>query len=111
MSRKKVADILFPHVHDTIEDLRKKYPVRREGQIISRFAPSPTGFLHVGSLRTAFIAWKIASQEEDGVFILRIEDTDQKRIVDDAIDHIISSLKTFDISAHEGPLGPDNADI
>lgn len=100
-SRKEVADLLFPHVTESVEDIKQKYSKRKSGQIVSRFAPSPTGFLHVGSLRTAFIAWKIASQEEDGVFILRIEDTDQKRIVDDAIDHIISSLKTFDITAHE----------
>lgn len=109
-SWKDVADYLFPHVQDTIEDLQNKYPKRSDGEVISRFAPSPTGFLHVGGLRTAFIARKWA-QQNDGKFILRIEDTDQKRIVADAIDHIITSMRTFDMLIHEWPLGVDYADI
>lgn len=104
-----VAEYLFPHVNKSIDDLKNEYP-KRKNNIVSRFAPSPTWFLHIGGLRTAFIAWKWA-QQHDGIFILRIEDTDQKRIVTDAIDHIISSMRTFDMPIDEWPLGLDYADI
>jgi glutamyl-tRNA synthetase len=56
--------------------------------------------MHIGGLFAAFVAWKFV-QQNDGKFILRIEDTDQKRLVDNAIDHLISSLRNFDLVMHE----------
>ena len=75
-----VANLLFPEVTETIDDLLKKYP-EREQQTTLRFAPSPTGFLHIGSLATALVG-RIYSSQRGGCFILRIEDTDQKREIE-----------------------------
>jgi glutamyl-tRNA synthetase len=77
---KDLAEVLFPEVTETIEDLLKRYP-ERSGQVALRFAPSPTGFLHIGSLATALIG-RIYSTQHSGSFILRIEDTDQKREIE-----------------------------
>lgn len=68
----------------------------------TRFAPSPTGFMHVGSVRTALFAWLVAKQAA-GQFILRIEDTDQAREVEGSVEHIISTLKALGIDYNEGP--------
>jgi glutamyl-tRNA synthetase len=73
-----------------------------EKKVITRFAPSPTGFLHVGGVRTALYAWLFA-QKNNGTLILRIEDTDKEREVTGSIDHIIESLKWLGISWNEGP--------
>jgi len=70
--------------------------------IRTRFAPSPTGYMHVGSVRTAFFAFIVAKQS-NGQFILRIEDTDQNRLVEDSINHIIKTLHKLDINYDEGP--------
>jgi glutamyl-tRNA synthetase len=73
----------------------------------TRFAPSPTGFLHVGGVRTALFAWLIAQQTK-GQFILRFEDTDQKREVAGAREHLIESLKALNLFYDEGPdIGGD----
>lgn len=77
----------------------------------TRFAPSPTGFLHVGGVRTALFAWLLAKKTSDGTFILRIEDTDKEREVAGSIDHIQQSLKWIGIEWQEGigvegPFGP-----
>lgn len=83
------------------EDTNKK--------VITRFAPSPTGFMHVGSVRTALFAWLFA-KKNNGTFILRIEDTDKEREVEGSIDHIIKSLKWLGINWDEGPdIGGPNA--
>lgn len=79
MNYKELADLLFPNVSETREDIMNKYP-RRDNTIITRMAPSPTGFLHIGGVYTALINRRIASQN-NGIFILRIEDTDKKREV------------------------------
>jgi len=71
-------------------------------KIRTRFAPSPTGFLHIGGLRTALYNY-IFSKKNNGTFILRIEDTDQKRLVEDATKKIIDSLHSFNIEFDEGP--------
>jgi len=71
--------------------------------IVTRFAPSPTGFLHVGGLRTALYAYLFARQNK-GKFILRIEDTDQKRYVEGAVESLLSTLKHFDLNWDEGPI-------
>ena len=80
-----------------------------ENKVITRFAPSPTGFMHVGSVRTALYAWLWAKKNK-GTFILRIEDTDKKREVSGSIEHIINSLKWLGIDWDEGPdIGGPNA--
>src|SRR5580765_7441777 len=71
----------------------------------TRFAPSPTGLLHVGGIRTALFAWLIARQA-GGEFILRIEDTDQAREVEGSADHIIESLRALGLDYDEGPDKP-----
>ncbi len=81
-----------------------------DGQVCSRFAPSPTGFLHIGSVYASFVEWKFAKQNK-GTFVLRIEDTDQKREVEGAVNLIMSWLKTFGIQIDEGPIGENLADI
>ena len=71
-------------------------------KVVTRFAPSPTGFMHVGNLRTGLFAW-LWARKNNGIFILRIEDTDKKREVEGSIDHIIASLKWLGIDWDEGP--------
>ena len=71
--------------------------------IRTRFAPSPTGFLHVGGIRTALFAFLVARQAAEGVFVLRLEDTDRKRLVPGSKEHLIASLKTIGIDYDEGP--------
>lgn len=71
----------------------------------TRFAPSPTGYLHVGGIRTALFAWLVARQSE-GQFVLRLEDTDQKREVEGSADHLIESLKALGLEYDEGPDKP-----
>jgi glutamyl-tRNA synthetase len=105
MTNKEFADILFPNITKTVEDYEKIYPKRnlKEGQVVTRFAPSPTGFVHLGSLFSSFIAKKVAEQT-GGVFFLRIEDTDQKRSVKNGIVNIIRDLKNFNITFDEGMI-------
>ncbi|HCY20853.1 TPA: hypothetical protein DIC40_03210 [Patescibacteria group bacterium] len=86
-TRKEIADKIFPNVTETIQDLEKKYPTR-QNPICSRFAPSPTGFLHIGSVFASFVEQRFAKQY-GGTFLLRIEDTDQKREIPGAVDLII----------------------
>lgn len=71
--------------------------------IRTRFAPSPTGYMHVGGVRTALFAWLIARQDPEGKFILRLEDTDQKREVEGSAEHLIKSLNALGITYDEGP--------
>ena len=80
VTRKEIADTIFPEVIETIQDLEKKYP-SRANPICSRYAPSPTGFVHIGNIYAAFVERKFAKQNR-GTFFLRIEDTDQKREVE-----------------------------
>ncbi len=78
-------------------------------KVVTRFAPSPTGFLHVGGVRTALFAW-LWARKNKGTFILRIEDTDKKREVEGSVDHIVGSLKWLGIDWDEGPdIGGKNA--
>ena len=71
--------------------------------IRTRFAPSPTGYMHIGNLRTALYAYLVAKKSDNGVFILRIEDTDQGRLVDGAVDIIYNTLKECGLKHDEGP--------
>ena len=104
-----LADLLFPDVTETPESLKKSFPPRAE-KVVTRFAPSPTGFLHIGGLSGAFIDERIAHLN-NGVFFLRIEDTDQKRETETGVADIIAGLRRFDISIDEGPIGPNGEDI
>lgn len=98
---KIIADALFPHITKTPAEFETKYPPRAAA-CTTRFAPSPTGFMHIGGLYTALLNCLVA-REKDGVFLLRIEDTDQKRQVEGGVSEIISSLRDFDIRFDEGP--------
>lgn len=105
-TNKDLAELIFPDVHETIRDLEKRYPERTlpEGAEVTRFAPSPTGFLHTGSLFTALIAWKFARQTK-GVYFFRLEDTDQKREVKGTGEDLVKQLANFGIVADEGYFG------
>ena len=104
MDYKDLANAIFPEAKD-ITYYEEKYPERnlREGAIVTRFAPSPTGFVHIGGLYQSLIARKLANQTE-GVFLLRIEDTDQKREVENGITDIVQSLDRFGIEPDEGMI-------
>ncbi len=103
MDYKKLAEILFNNITKTPEDYEEMFPKRDlpEGAQVTRFAPSPTGFLHIGGLFAALISERIAHQS-DGLFILRIEDTDKKREVEKGVDKILEGLKEFQIKIDEG---------
>jgi glutamyl-tRNA synthetase len=99
----KLSKLLFPSIDKTPEDYETIYPARDlpEDAKVTRFAPSPTGFLHIGGLFAALISERTAHQS-GGKFILRIEDTDKKREVDDGVSKIIEGLKSFGIMIDEG---------
>ena len=103
-----LANYIFPEINETIADLEAKYPARKlpEGAEVTRFAPSPTGFLHLGSLFTSLVAHKVA-KDTSGVFYLRLEDTDTKREVEGSGDELVRQLAYFGIDPKEGYLGKD----
>jgi len=98
-----LANRLFPEVSKTVDDLEKEFPLRElpKGAEVTRFAPSPTGFLHTGSLFTAYLAYRLAKQS-GGVYMFRLEDTDTKRTIAGAADDLIKELAKFGIVADEG---------
>lgn len=102
MDRKEYADFLLKTEHD-YDYYLKKYPKRvlKDGAMVTRLAPSPTGFVHLGSLDVGFVDRVMASQS-GGICYLRIEDTDTKRTVDNGVNEIISSLDKFGINFDEG---------
>jgi glutamyl-tRNA synthetase len=102
----KLANLLFPDITMTPEQYEEKYPPRPlpEGARVTRFAPSPTGFLHIGNLFTGFVN-KLTTASTGGVFLLRIEDTDKKREIEDGISGILAGLRAFDIGPDEGVMG------
>ena len=102
MNYKDLADLIFPEAKE-ISYYEEKYPERNlpEGAVVSRFAPSPTGFVHIGGLYQALVA-KEMTKKTNGVFFLRVEDTDQKREVENGVTGIVNSLKDFDILPDEG---------
>ena len=105
MDYNELANLIFPDAKG-IEYYEEKYPERNleEGAMVTRFAPSPTGFVHIGGLFGAIIDRKLAEQSK-GVFILRIEDTDQKREIENGTSQIVDSLKDFVINPDEGMIG------
>ena len=102
----ELANYIFPEIKETIEDLEKKYPPRKlpEGAEVTRFAPSPTGFLHLGSLFTSLVAHKVA-KDTSGVFYLRLEDTDTKREIEGSGEELVRQLSFFGVAPEEGYLG------
>lgn len=105
---KKLADLIFPEITETIEDLERRYPKRDlpAGAKVTRFAPSPTGFLHTGSLFASMISRKMA-KDSNGIFYTRLEDTDQKREVAGSGDSLIDQLNKFGVTPDEGYLGTE----
>lgn len=108
MSLEKLANIIFPNVDKTPKYYIEKYPKRnlKEGAKVTRYAPSPTGFQHIGGVFAALINERLASQSE-GVFYLRIEDTDQKREVQGAIEDTIQTMHNFGMDFNEGMTGQE----
>ena len=104
MTYKELADLIFPNVKE-IKYYEEKYPERdlEEGAIVTRFAPSPTGFVHIGGLYQALVARTVA-KKTNGVFFLRVEDTDQKREVENGVTGIVNSLRDFDMEPDEGMI-------
>ena len=103
MTNHELADLIYPSLPHTPEDYEAMYPERDlpEGAMVTRLGPSPTGFIHLGNLYGAFVDERLAHQS-GGTFFLRIEDTDDKRFVENAVETIITSLAFFDIKFDEG---------
>ena len=103
MDYQALAELLFPNVTDTPEMLEERFPLREvaEGAVVTRMAPSPTGFVHLGNLVQGMISERMAHQSS-GVLFLRVEDTDAKREVPGAVEVLIDSLKHYNILFDEG---------
>ena len=99
----KIAELLFPHIQKTPADLEAQYPPRSlpEGARVTRFSPSPTGYLHIGGLFGALADYMTARQS-GGIVYLRIEDTDKKREIGDGVAAILDGLEAFGITFDEG---------
>ena len=110
MDSKELANLIFPNAKE-ISYYEEKYPERnlKEGAVVTRYAPSPTGCVHIGGLYQSLVAKKIAKQTE-GIFFVRIEDTDQKREVENGTAQILKALEDYDLSPDEtinkGDYGP-----
>ena len=103
---KKIAELIFSDIDKSTEYYEELYPARNlpEGARVTRFAPSPTGYLHFGGLYAGF-ASKLTADTTGGVFMLRIEDTDKKREVEDGVTGIVTGLKAFGVDPDEGVTG------
>ncbi|MDR1697835.1 MAG: glutamate--tRNA ligase [Erysipelotrichaceae bacterium] len=101
-----LANLIFPDIKENLDDLEARFPKRNllPNALVTRFAPSPTGFLHTGSLFTAMISKKVASMS-NGVFYLRLEDTDTKREIKDSGRDLVSELAAFNVTIDEGYQG------
>ena len=105
MDTKILAELLFPNVTRTIEDAEALFPQRElpEGAVVTRMAPSPTGFVHLGNLVQGLTSERMAHQS-GGVLFLRVEDTDAKREVPGAVEVLIDTLKHYGIQFDEGAV-------
>ena len=110
MDNNRLAQLLFPEIKTRPEDMEKRFPKRAlsDGAQVTRMGPSPTGFIHLGNLYGAFVDERMA-HKTGGIFYLRIEDTDDKRYVEGAVETITSALEFFDIKFDEG-AGQNNGD-
>ncbi len=102
---KRLADLLFPDIVNTTDYYEKMYPQRElaDGAVVTRFAPSPTGFLHIGGLFAAMVS-KRAADVTQGAFYLRIEDTDKKREIENGVTEIVKGLSAFGMDIKEGMI-------
>jgi len=109
MNYEELANLLYPEIKYDIKYLEEKYPERnlKQGAEVCRFAPSPTGRMHMGNLFASFIPEVIANQSE-GVFILRIEDTDEKRAIENGVELILEDLENYNYNVHEHPIKGGN---
>ena len=112
MDYNRLAEMLFPHIIETPEDIEARYPKRElpEGAKVTRFAPSPTGFVHFGGLFPSTVGERLAHQS-GGVFFLRIEDTDAKREVEGAAEGLIKTLAKYGINFDEGAILDESGKI
>jgi len=110
MSLEQLADLVFPQIDKAPEDYIQKYPQRnlKEGEKVTRYAPSPTGFQHIGGVFAALVSERVATQS-GGIFFLRIEDTDQKREVEGAIEDTIQTMDNFGMTFNEGMTGENTS--
>ena len=110
MSLQQLADLIFPDVTKTPADYVAMYPKRelKDGAKVTRYAPSPTGFQHIGGVFAALVNERVAKQS-GGVFYLRIEDTDQKREVEGAIEDTIATMHNFGMDFDEGMTGESSS--
>lgn len=100
MTNKDLANLIFPNITKTIDDYRNIYPKREEGLVVTRFAPSPTGFMHIGNFQQAVTDFVVA-KSKGGIFILRNEDTDKARENKDAVDVIMETLEEYSMMPDE----------
>ena len=112
MDYQALAELLFPHVTETPDELEARFPLRNlpEGAVVTRMAPSPTGFVHLGNLVQGMISERMAHQS-GGVLFLRVEDTDAKREVPGAVEVLIDTLKHYGIVFDEGATHDGDAGI
>lgn len=112
MDNKYLADLLFPNVKMTPEDIEAKYPPRNlpEGAKVTRFAPSPTGFVHFGGMYQAVVDERLAHQS-GGVFFLRIEDTDGQREIKGAVEALLNTLAYYGVEYDEGVEIDENGNV
>ena len=106
MDYDKLAELLFPNITKTVEDYEAIYPAReiKEGARVTRFAPSPTGYLHIGGLFGALVD-VLTAKATGGISYLRIEDTDKKREIEDGVSAVINGFNAFGIEFDEGVTG------
>ena len=106
MTNKELAELIFPNVKETLQDLENRFPKRNlpDGAEVTRFAPSPTGFLHTGSLFMSLIC-KTVARQSNGIFFVRLEDTDTKREIEGSGNLLLEQLKIFGVSPDEGYMG------
>ena len=102
MTNKDLADLIFPNLTKTVEDYEKMYPERnlKEGAAVTRFAPSPTGYMHIGNFMSTIINY-VLSKATNGVFYLRNEDTDKAREIPDAVEKIMETLEEYNLMPDE----------
>ena len=100
MTNKDLANLIFPNINKTIDDYREIYPARQEGLVVTRFAPSPTGFMHIGNFQQAVTDYVVA-RTKGGLFLLRNEDTDRARENKAAVDVIMETLNEYGMTPDE----------
>lgn len=100
MTNNDLANLIFSNITKTIDDYREMYPKREEGLVVTRFAPSPTGFMHIGNFQQAVTDYVVA-KSKGGIFVLRNEDTDKARENKEAVDVIMKTLVQYDMEPDE----------